>query len=273
MEQTNYNRLLINEPPLQVLPSLAVALKSVDKAIMLQQLHYWTLTKGHKRDGKLWIYNTAKNWQKQFPWLGESTVRKYLKQLEDQELIITGNYNKFKFDRTKWYTLNYQRLEEIQTTAPMCSAVAHGYDTAKQTYTIDYPKTNINNHFSKMIASDLLNKLNLLNYKDDKQILDTVNVVIKFKDQLEDELLVYGIERVRQNQVHNSNIKNNVAGYLTSVYKHWLDSDITTLEEAKRETKNRYTDDLDNNLYSEAHIEGYDSLAEYKEDHREELGL
>lgn len=273
MEQTNYNRLLINEPPLQVLPSLAVALKSVDKAIMLQQLHYWTLIKGHERDGKLWIYNTAKNWQKQFPWLGESTVRKYLKQLEDQELIITGNYNKFKFDRTKWYTLNYQRLEEIQTITPMCSAVAHGYDTAKQTYTIDYPDTNINNHFSKMIANALLNKLNLLSYKDDKQILDTANVVIKFKDQLRDELLVYGIERVRQNQVHNSNIKNNVAGYLTSVYKHWLDSDITTLEEAKRETKDRYTDDLDNNLYSEAHIEGYDSLAEYKEDHREELGL
>lgn len=126
--------------------------------------------------------------------------------------------------------------------------------------------------YGKVIGNDLINKLELLSYTDDKQKLDTANVVIRFKDKLNSDLLLYGIKRTRDNQIAGKKIKN-VAGYLTNVYKHWLDSDITTLEEAKRETKNRYTDDLDNNLYSEAHIEGYDSLAEYKEDHREELGL
>lgn len=33
--------LLINEAPLQVLPSLAVALKNINEAIMLQQIQYW----------------------------------------------------------------------------------------------------------------------------------------------------------------------------------------------------------------------------------------
>ena len=272
MEQTNYNRLLINEPPLQVLPSLAVALKSVDKAIIVQQIHYWLNTSNHFKDGRKWVYNTMDEWQKQFPWIANSTLRRHFKQLEQENVLLTANYNKAKFDRTKWYSLNYKKISILERSTK-CSILANGTANIERTYTIDYTETNINNHFSKMIANALLNKLNLLSYKDDKQILDTANVVIKFKDQLRDELLVYGIERVRQNQVHNSNIKNNAAGYLTSVYKHWLDSDITTLEEAKRETKDRYTDDLDNNLYSEAHIEGYDSLAEYKEHHREELGL
>ena len=33
--------LLIDEPPMLMLPSLAKALKSADKAIMVQQIHYW----------------------------------------------------------------------------------------------------------------------------------------------------------------------------------------------------------------------------------------
>lgn len=136
--------------------------------------------------------------------------------------------------------------------------------------------TNYTKHmittYGKVVGSELINKLDLLSYTDDRQKLDTVNVVIRFKDKLNSDLLLYGIKRTRDNQIAGKKIKN-VAGYLTSVYKHWLDLNITTLEEAKRDTRERYTDDLDNNLYSEAHIEGYDSLAEYKEDHREELGL
>ena len=180
---------------------------------------------------------------------GVKAIRSAIKELEEVGYMkrIQRRSKDGKFLSNDW---------EVMGEPPINPLSQKGHAVKGQLLITEY--TNYlytNNHFSKMIANALLNKLNLLSYKDDKQILDTANVVIKFKDQLRDELLVYGIERVRQNQVHNSNIKNNVAGYLTSVYKHWLDSDITTLEEAKRETKDRYTDDLDNNLYSEAHIE------------------
>lgn len=264
-------RSLIDERPLLVLPTLAVAFKSADKAIIVQQIHYWLITSNHFKDGRKWVYNTMDEWQKQFPWIANSTLRRHFKQLEQENVLLTANYNKAKFDRTKWYSLNYEKISILERSTK-CSILANGTANIEQTYTIDYTETNINNHFSKMIASALLNKLNLLSYTDDRQKLDTVNVVIRFKDNLNSDLLLYGIKRTRDNQIAGKKIKN-VAGYLTNVYKHWLDLNITTLEEAKRDTRERYTDDLDNDLYREAHIEGYRSLAEYKEAHREELGL
>lgn len=63
--------LLIDEPPLQVLPSLAVSLDSADKALILQQIHYWLNRSNNVRDGFRWIYNSAAKWHEQFPWLSE----------------------------------------------------------------------------------------------------------------------------------------------------------------------------------------------------------
>lgn len=107
------SNLLISEPPLQVLPSLANELKSSDKAIIIQQVHYWLNKSTNIRNGNKWIYNSASDWQKQFPWLSEKTVQRYLKDLENRGLLITGNYNKAKFDRTKWYRIDYDALDNL----------------------------------------------------------------------------------------------------------------------------------------------------------------
>lgn len=107
------NNLLISEQPLVVIPTLAQKLNSVDKAIMLQQIHYWLLKSGNEKDGKKWVYNTVHDWAKQFPWLTEKTVQRYLKNLEDMGLLVTANYNKAKFDRTKWYSIDYDALEKL----------------------------------------------------------------------------------------------------------------------------------------------------------------
>lgn len=107
------SNLLISEPPLQVLPSLANYLKSADKAIMLQQIFYWEQKSTHIHDGYRWVYNTVKEWHKQFPWLSEKTVQRYLKDLEDKGFLVTGNYNKATFDRTKWYRVNQDTLDNL----------------------------------------------------------------------------------------------------------------------------------------------------------------
>ncbi|MCP6757123.1 replication protein RepO, partial [Klebsiella pneumoniae] len=59
--------LLINEPPLQVLPSLAKAI-GLNEALILQQIHYWLNPKHNQNlfKGRYWVYNTYEQWQAQF---------------------------------------------------------------------------------------------------------------------------------------------------------------------------------------------------------------
>ncbi len=103
---------LINESPLLVLPTLACML-GLNEAIITQQIHYWLGISKHEIDGKKWVFNTYQDWQKQFPWWSLDTVKRTFRNLEKLGVLETDNYNKMNIDRTKWYTINYQRLEEI----------------------------------------------------------------------------------------------------------------------------------------------------------------
>jgi hypothetical protein len=108
------NRLLISEPPLQVLPSLAVKV-GLNQAIFLQQLHYWLQKSNHKHAGKRWVYNTYEGWREQFPfWRSLTTLKLIVKRLVDAGLVITTDkYNKKPTDRTLWYTIDYKKLNEL----------------------------------------------------------------------------------------------------------------------------------------------------------------
>lgn len=101
--------LLISEPPLQVLPSLAVKV-GLNEAIVLQQFHYWLQRSTNVRDGYKWVYNSYKEWNKQFPFWGLNTLKRAITSLEKSGYLISGNYNKAGFDKTKWYRINYELL-------------------------------------------------------------------------------------------------------------------------------------------------------------------
>lgn len=118
--------------------------------------------------------------------------------------------------------------------------------------------------YGKVVGNDLINKLDLLSYTDDRQKLDTANVVIRFKDKLNSDLLLYGIKRTRDNQIAGKKIKN-VAGYLTNVYKHWIEAGIAEVAEAKAESEARYREDVDKEVYRDMYEAGYTDIADYKE--------
>ena len=107
--------LLISEPPLQVLPSLAVKI-GLNEAIILQQVHYWLLKSNNIRDGYKWVYNSYSEWNKQFPCFSRNTMIRALNSLEKQGLLITANYNKAGFDKTKWYRIDYEKLVGKRST-------------------------------------------------------------------------------------------------------------------------------------------------------------
>ena len=101
--------LLINEPPLQVLPSLAKKV-GLNGAIFLQQLHFRLLISHNERDGFKWIFKTYAEWQEEFPFWSYDTVKRIVADLEKGGYIITTNkYNKLKMDKTKWYRIDYSK--------------------------------------------------------------------------------------------------------------------------------------------------------------------
>jgi hypothetical protein len=111
------SRLLIAEPPLMVLPSLA-ALIGLNEAIFLQQLHYWLQKSGNERDGRLWVYNTYEEWLAQFPFWSKATLRRIVNGLEESGLVLSSSaYNQSKIDRTKWYSLDYDALDRLPESA------------------------------------------------------------------------------------------------------------------------------------------------------------
>ena len=105
-------RLLINEPPLQVLPSLATAI-GLNKAIVLQTLHQELMSNPVTIEGKHWFRSSYENWKKKFPFWSEKTIRRIFRELEKEGLVIsTMKFNNCKLDKTKWYTVNYEKLQE-----------------------------------------------------------------------------------------------------------------------------------------------------------------
>ena len=144
------SRLLIDEPPLQVLPSLAREL-GLNEAIMLQQMHYWLIKSSYEFEGVKWFYKTLEDWQTEFPFWSTMTIRRTLTNLEKQKVIRIGNFNKKKFDKTKWYTIEYQCVNRrcVQYEQTMCSNRTDGCVQFEQTYTREYTETTTENNGSE----------------------------------------------------------------------------------------------------------------------------
>lgn len=118
MNERQYSNLLINEPPLQVVPSLAIAI-GLEEAIVLQQLHYWLQKRGGENfNGFHWVYNTYEEWHTgNFPFWSLSTVKRIFKRLEEMGLVKSMQSHKGNWDHTKSYTIDYYRLHTINGNA------------------------------------------------------------------------------------------------------------------------------------------------------------
>lgn len=84
--------------------------KEIDtnSAIILQNIEFWQfrnkINNHNFFEGRYWVYNSVKAWSELFDFLTEKQIRTCLSKLEKHEYLITGNFNKMRSDRTKWYT-------------------------------------------------------------------------------------------------------------------------------------------------------------------------
>lgn len=108
------SKLLFNRPPMVFDPELATLI-GLAESIILQQIHYWVEInrKAGKnyRAGHYWTYNSYESWGNQFTFFSLRTIKRVIVNLKGKGWLISGNFNQLKFDRTKWYRIDYERLE------------------------------------------------------------------------------------------------------------------------------------------------------------------
>ena len=81
----------------------------VNEAIMYQYFSYWIAKNKandkHFYDGYTWTYNSQKALTELFPFWNRAKIQRIISSLENQGLLIKGNYNQLAYDRTTWYAL------------------------------------------------------------------------------------------------------------------------------------------------------------------------
>lgn len=140
-----FSKLLIDESPLQVLPTLAVKI-GLNEAIFIQQVHYWlrTLDKSKSRDsdfgGRRWIYNTLDGWKENFPFWSPSTIRRVISNCESLGVLLSRRPNASGWDQTKFYSIDYERLNDIAGD-PLASGLEDDTKDAKKVGSEFFPAT------------------------------------------------------------------------------------------------------------------------------------
>lgn len=104
----------------------------VNCAIILNNLYYW-IEKNRANgknyyDGYYWTYNSTKAFSYLFPYFSQRQIETALKKLRDEEYIITGNYNEFKYDRTLWYAITKKGECILQNCEMDVTSMSNGSD-------------------------------------------------------------------------------------------------------------------------------------------------
>ena len=266
--------MLLNDPPEFFNPRLAVEI-GLNESIVLQKIHYWIVNNERNginyHEGRYWSFNSIKKWRDDFfPWWSVDTVKRTFKSLENKELLIVGNFNKKGYDKTKWYTINYQKLysnhcnNSLVQNAPMEWGKMHQSISAKcpnalmqnaPTNTIDYTNTTqvftqqqelllehekevsllkdfLSRSYTDEYAFKIINLLDELN-KDSRYLEEKIEVA---KSRKLNNKQGYLIEAVRQDYKNISGNKvNKFQNFDSTVDKYTADE----LEEKIRQSQNK----------------------------------
>ena len=79
----------------------------VNEAIMIANFQFWiNKNKANDKnyyDGHFWTYNSLPAFVELFPFWSIQNIKTILNRLKEKGIIIVGNYNTNKYDRTNWY--------------------------------------------------------------------------------------------------------------------------------------------------------------------------
>lgn len=141
----------------------------VNCAVILQNLWHW-IRKNEANgmnyyDENHWTYNSTKAFADLFPYLSQKQIETALKRLRDEGIIVTGNYNEHKYDRTLWYAITEKGKSILLTGEMEITSKGNGFDTEGEP--IPNINANLENTDDKphIIIIDYLNRRAGTNYR------------------------------------------------------------------------------------------------------------
>ncbi|WP_227394219.1 DnaD domain-containing protein [Jeotgalibacillus aurantiacus] len=230
-------KLLIYEAPLQVLPTLAVKL-GLNEAIFTQQLHYWLQHSNNERDGHKWVYKKIDEWHQEFPFWSASTVKRVIKNLENKGVLITSDqYNKMKIDKTKWYRIDYQKLNDLTRDQIDLSTGQNDLSTGQSDLCNNHKITSLDSNNNNGQAEPVENQ----HQKPKQELLNPLTFyeknIGKASPHIMQELLYWGDDLTPQLVIEASKraVEANKRswGYIKSILLEWSDRNVQTLDDVK----------------------------------------
>ena len=97
-------------------------------AIILQEVHFWCRfnagdktgrrSKTHLHEGHWWMRRTQEEWASLLK-LSDKSARKHLSLLAEPGPLVSAVWNRQGNDQTRWYRIDYERLEAILAANPI----------------------------------------------------------------------------------------------------------------------------------------------------------
>lgn len=171
-----------------------------EEAIVLSNIRFWLkkneISEKNLHDGRYWTFNTIKAFARYHPYFSVRQLERILKNLISKGALVTGNYNKTLYDRTKWYAAGFppnakmekpksvnektQTVEPIPDIKPnnktnyLCEAGAS--PACKEDEIIEHLNTKAKRQFNKVEAHRTKIRSLLKDYP-----LDALKMVIDYK--------------------------------------------------------------------------------------------
>ncbi|MER2169447.1 MAG: conserved phage C-terminal domain-containing protein [Psychrobacillus psychrodurans] len=153
-------KLLVDGRQLFLSQNLAIRI-GVEEALFIQQLYYRLNTQGVEKEGHIWYRQTYQGWAKQCPQWNIRKIKRLIMKLERYQIIISSNiFNSFKTDRSKWYRIDYEKINQI-----VQSEIYKQEELFPEENNSPVKNTKSNTDHSNEIA----NIINYLNKKAEKQ--------------------------------------------------------------------------------------------------------
>lgn len=101
----------------------ATEFKSIDLALLIHHLQYWIhhnkRLKRNYHEGRTWMFDTMDSIAAHFPYWSRDQVNRLLRKAVKLKIIVKGNFNKTKFDRTVWYAFADENKFGISQISPV----------------------------------------------------------------------------------------------------------------------------------------------------------